>query len=113
MVRLPTPAARATSSIVVFEYPSTPMSRSAASRIRSRVGVGFIVGSLLRLQYCTILVFRARGFTRPGARAAPRGLAGGGPAGYRQRCRLPRSPRDDDRSGAALPAPRGRDEPPG
>src|SRR5687767_7573205 len=40
MVRLPTPAALATSSIVVFVYPSTPSSRSAASRIASRVPVG-------------------------------------------------------------------------
>src|SRR4051794_3750718 len=37
MVRFPTPAALATSSIVVFMYPRTPISRSAASRIRSRV----------------------------------------------------------------------------
>src|SRR6516165_9342423 len=47
MVRLPTPAAFATSSIVVFEYPRTPISRSAASRIRSRVPVGVMGGSLL------------------------------------------------------------------
>src|SRR5207248_4715216 len=82
------PAARATSSMVVFEYPSTPMSRSAASRIRSRVGVGFIVG--VRSGGCNIARFRffVQEVSGAGSRFARRGLADGRPVAYRLPCSL-------------------------
>jgi hypothetical protein len=45
------------------------MSRSAASRISSRVPAGFILSSLDELHYCTIWVFRAIG--KNGGRQRP------------------------------------------